>query len=87
MKISYIPLDVITTPKSGECRVGGYWIMNPAKGVLFYGQSPQYNYDIKVVEIVLSRMKADSKLSEYYKDCVIQHIPIAFLAHKDKYID
>lgn len=73
--LSYVPLDELTTPKSGRVIVDGWWAVHPQRGAIFYGPSPQYNTDKRVTE----------KLQpELYPWAEIQLIPLAFMHDHDR---
>lgn len=49
-KLFFVEKETATTPKSGECIVGHYWVVHRKYGVAFYaygqnGLSPQCNID------------------------------------------
>lgn len=55
----HVPLDVLTTPRSGECVVDSWWMVHPEKGALFCVDRwesslsrvpiPRTNYDERIV--------------------------------------
>lgn len=52
--LSYVPLDVLQTPKGRvECIAGRWWIVHPGKGAAIWRRShPQCNVDKSITERV-----------------------------------
>lgn len=55
----HVPLDLLTTPRSGECIVDSWWMVHPEHGALFVADlressmfrspTPRTNYDERIV--------------------------------------
>ncbi|MCZ7860945.1 hypothetical protein O9X98_05965 [Agrobacterium salinitolerans] len=75
----HIPLDVIQTPKSGECLVGNFWMVHPERGALYvFDQGSAYSTDN--LRGVWNR---DERIVQRFlqKDHVVMQIPVAYLSH------
>ena len=77
--IGYVPVDVLTTPREGDCMVARWWVVHPTKGVLFSspGKSmrhwaPQCNRNRAVSEMIRASL---------YPDCELLRIEVAYPGH------
>lgn len=75
----HVPLDVLTTPRSGECVVDSWWMVHPEHGALFVVNAwesslsrepiPRTNYDERIVRRFLQ------------KGYEARQIKVAFISH------
>lgn len=73
----FIPLEGLTTPKTGkQVMVDYWWVVHPEKGAAFHQRgrykSPQCNQDKTVTDYLFEKMYADQGME-------VRLIPMAFL--------
>lgn len=83
--VFYIPLDLATTPASGECIAGNWWAIHPQHGVAFYAQllgylaseapSPQCNQSEGTARLLSRRL---------YPDHEVRVLPAVFVRHAER---
>lgn len=75
---TYIPLDELTTPRSGRVVVDGWWAVHPERGAVVFRGSPQYNTDQRITQ----QVRVD-----LYPWAEIRLIPLAFMAAHDQRVE
>lgn len=75
----HVPLDLIQTPKAGECLVDRFWMVHPEKGALylFTEGSPFHTDSVRET----CNMNEEIVRRFLLKDHEVMKIPVAFLAH------
>lgn len=52
--VTYIDLDTIERPCDGPCLVDRWWVVHPEKGAAMFGESPQCNTDMRLVDRIIA---------------------------------
>lgn len=72
-EIVFVPLDVATEPRNGECIVDSWWSHVPGRGLLFYRMGtdlfPQCNGHRDLAERLTAKM---------YPDAEVLFVPVVF---------
>ncbi|MCV9963892.1 hypothetical protein OIU34_18610 [Pararhizobium sp. BT-229] len=81
----HVPLDLIQTPKTGECLVDRYWMVHPERGALYvFDEGSPYHTDC-----VREACNMNEEIVRRFlqKDHEVVKIPVAFLAHGNSLAD
>lgn len=75
----YVPLELLQTPRTGECLVGYFWMVHPEKGALYL--LDQRN--IHRVDGVQEAANRDQRIVERFlvEGHEVVQVPVAYLAH------
>lgn len=70
---TFVPLDDLTRPKSGECLVDYWWVTHPDLGAVFVQGYPMCNSDEAITRPLAARM---------YPWAVAVKVPVAYLGRQ-----
>lgn len=78
LKISYVPLDELTTPREGYVLMDRWWVVDRERGAMFYGFSPQCNHNRALCEHLCGKL---------YENAEVVFVPVAFIGSRggDRY--
>lgn len=69
-KLTFVPFDELTKPRTGHCVVNYWWTIHPERGAVFYDGEPQCNLN----EPVARRLAAG-----LYPGWPVVQVPVAYL--------
>jgi hypothetical protein len=75
----HVPLDVLQTPRTGECIVGAFWMVHPEKGALYVLDRIAVSYRDGVREVY--NMQEEVTRRFLVADHEVRQIPVAYLSH------